>query len=70
MSSRIQTEQARARIARGEMKCDCGSAAYRLKWGEPVCRRCDEIEIEMSGDKAACKYEFNPATGQRVNATA
>jgi hypothetical protein len=25
-------------------RCDCGRLAYRLKHGEPVCKRCDHME--------------------------
>lgn len=28
----------------GRARCDCGNVAARIKWGEGVCARCDEIE--------------------------
>ena len=30
------------------MTCLCGNAATRIKWGQPVCSRCDSSEVELS----------------------
>lgn len=32
-------------------ECACGEPAVRIKWGEPVCQRCDEIEKVSNDDR-------------------
>jgi hypothetical protein len=34
-------------MRRKPFECDCGSVAYRLKHGEPICERCDRMEKEQ-----------------------
>ena len=31
------------RLRKGKL-CDCGNPATMMKWGEPVCERCNELE--------------------------
>jgi hypothetical protein len=44
MTKAQRREYLRAYRKRKGKTCDCGSAATLMKWGEPVCARCNELE--------------------------
>ena len=44
MTKTERREYLRAYRARKGKLCDCGNPATMMKWGEPVCARCNEME--------------------------
>jgi hypothetical protein len=44
MTRTERREYLRAYRARKGKLCACGNAATMMKWGEPVCDRCNEME--------------------------
>jgi hypothetical protein len=44
MSKTERRDYLRAYRKRKGKTCDCGNPATMMKWGEPVCARCNELE--------------------------